>query len=392
MLLGISFAISMFKASATMTAIMDTFQISIGNAGNLMAIMGYVSMIISIPGGAIISRLGIKMSSLLCLGLAIIGNVVAIYSTSFSVLLISRIFEGIGFGMVGVIMQSIINNWFPPNKRGLPLSISNLYLSIGMIFILNISNVITPKFGWKGNWGLNLVFFLISMILFMIFFKMPYVESQAEIIKPKSESLSKLIKCLKSPFPWLLSLCFAAYAFSFAVFGTYFPTYLNQAFGISPALANMYTSIYNITFIISTIVFGFILNRVNYKKHSLVLLISMICYMIVSIPMFSLSDKSLIIPYCLIFGIVANPVAVSIFSIAPESFDDKSMIPLTLGVIMFGMGISGASGSIIVGQLIVYFGWSSIRFIYLVMAVLGLIAALILKSLLAKKYNNEEDI
>ncbi len=374
-MLGVCFAVSMYKAVATLPFIMEDYGVNIAQAGNLMAILGYLSMAMSLPGGFIIKKVGAKRAAVVCTLLAIAGNAIAIWSQSFAILLASRVFEGVGYGLISIIMQSVINAWFTPERRGLPLSLSNLYLSVGMIFALNISSVITPVMGWKGNWWLNLGMYAVILVVFALVIRMPEIEGEPTIPETGEVASERgSLKALKSPTPWFLALCFFCYAFSFAAFNSYYPTFLSQSLGMDSAVANSMTSIYTVAMIASTFLIGVLLNIIEPRKHTTVLIVCMVLYAASSIPMFILSDGA-IVPYLMAFGLLSGTVPGVIFSIAPRAFTDSSMVPVTLGVIMFGMGIAGSVGTQVVGAIVELTGWAGVTILFASLAALGCLAA-----------------
>ena len=54
-MLGVCFAVSMYKAVATLPFIMEDYDVAIAQAGNLVAILGYLSMLMSLPSGFIVN-------------------------------------------------------------------------------------------------------------------------------------------------------------------------------------------------------------------------------------------------------------------------------------------------------------------------------------------------
>lgn len=80
--------------------------------------------VIAFPAASFIRRLGIKKSVAIALSCGIVGNLIGAFSgTSIAMLMVSRVIEGAGFGLMGVIGVVAITPWFPKEKRGLPLGV-----------------------------------------------------------------------------------------------------------------------------------------------------------------------------------------------------------------------------------------------------------------------------
>ena len=92
--------------------------------------------VIAFPAASFIRRLGIRWSVVIALACGIVGNLIGAFSMNVTALMISRIIEGAGFGLMGVIGVAAISPWFPPEKRGLPLGVWAMWVAI--------ANAVTP--------------------------------------------------------------------------------------------------------------------------------------------------------------------------------------------------------------------------------------------------------
>ena len=70
-------------------------------------------------------------------------------ATSFIMLIIMRIGVGIGEAGVNPASQSILGDYYPPNKRASAMSILSVGANIGMIFGFIAGGLIAQSFGWR---------------------------------------------------------------------------------------------------------------------------------------------------------------------------------------------------------------------------------------------------
>lgn len=79
--------------------------------------------VIAFPAASFVRRLGIRWSVTIALACGIIGNIIGILAGDVAILMVSRIIQGAGFGLMGVIGVTAITPWFPKERRGLPLGV-----------------------------------------------------------------------------------------------------------------------------------------------------------------------------------------------------------------------------------------------------------------------------
>jgi MFS family permease len=65
-------------------------------------------------------------------------------------LMVARMIEGIGIGLIGVAAPTCVSVWFPPKQRGLALGLWATWVPLGCVLMFNIA---APIAG--GNPGVN---------------------------------------------------------------------------------------------------------------------------------------------------------------------------------------------------------------------------------------------
>lgn len=383
------FAAGLFKVAGTMVFIIEEFGLSMTAAGMLMSANGIAATIISLPGGGIMQKIGPRRIVLAALAIIFIGNAAGALSNSYATLLTTRFIEGVGFGLMGLAAPPIINALFPPEKRGLPMGIWSLWVSFGSMFILNMANVITPNFGWRGNWwlvaGLAVVFF----IIFGLTVRLPSGEQgprPGEVTQEKSEAMS-LGKVLMTPGPWCLAIGFFAFAIANGSLQAFYPTYLQESLGMDPARANTVTSIANMTMIIGGILTGYLLTRIPNRNHSYFYFIIWIIFTIASIVQYNIPTVGLVVPFMIVYGIICQSLPPTILNLAPEAAATPAMLPIAMGVIMFGQSIGGILTNIICGRFVDVFGsWGALAIPIGICCLAATITAGLMIPIMKKKY------
>lgn len=123
-LTGVSLAYAQNKVSPVIPVFMDVFSIDMTTAGWLSSVFSIVAMISALPAAWIIGRLGSRKCGLIAIICALIGSALGILSGSIEILMVvSRVIEGIGVGIISVIAPALVSMWFPAQKRGAPMGL-----------------------------------------------------------------------------------------------------------------------------------------------------------------------------------------------------------------------------------------------------------------------------
>ena len=153
----VTFAIGLMKVPANMVLIMNGFGVDPVAAGNLMNFNGIVALIVALPAGMIMQKLGARNVLIGALAITICGNLLGVLAgtDNFGLLLASRAVEGFGYGMQVVTAPQLISEWFPAQLRGLPNGISSIWFGIGQLIMLNVATMLlggSPSSAWQCFW------------------------------------------------------------------------------------------------------------------------------------------------------------------------------------------------------------------------------------------------
>ncbi len=144
------------------------------------------------------------------LGMALIGNIIGALSTSYSMLLIGRIFDGACFSVASFVVPAVIASWFPPQKRGLPTGIFSVWVAFSMLIVFNIANPIAAVFTWRGVWWFACILTVILGIVFALVFKYPKggEGSDETLVQVRQEQKTSVTAGFKSRAGWNVAIVF----------------------------------------------------------------------------------------------------------------------------------------------------------------------------------------
>jgi Arabinose efflux permease len=366
---GIICAAAKYKVAGTMTTLIPALHIDKTSGGWLLSIFSFTGIILGLPAGSLMVKMGPKKLGLIGLGFGFVGCLFGAFSNSFNLLLLSRLVEGVSLTLIGVVAPSIIARSFPPEKRGLPMGIWSLWIGLGMLFILNATNLILPGYGWHGVWWFNTLLFLIIFILFYFIVKLP--ESTQPVQAAGAPEIS-LFEGMKSPAAWVLGLVMLVLGFSVAVIQTFTPTYMQEGLGLTKQMANTYTSVFAVGNIIGAIGMGFVLNKS--KNRPLILLVCTVLVAAIIAFAFEFSLGNALI-FMLVTGIIYQSVPASIYAVAPETVPRPEMVGIIMGIILVFQNIGATFGPPRVGAIVQAGGWHAVQPTMLGLAIVGLCAA-----------------
>ena len=381
-LTGVVVAACNFKVPPTMVVLMDEMQVSVTEGGILMSMSVIAGIILALPAGGIIMKTGPKKLGAFSLACTLVGSVVGAVAPNFTILMISRAIEGIGFAFISVVAPSIIAVCFPPEKRGLPMALWALWISLGMLFIFNVTNAIVPAFGWRGDWWLVAILAAVMLVVFVLFVKVPEPEADPAEKGASQPSLKEGFQSMPS---WLLCLIFICFATVVSAFTTYFPTYIVQVLGLDVAVANSYSGFMAIGMIIGGLAMGFVLNKV--KNRPALLIFCMALTGIFGYFTFEITSLNILLAYVFFAGVVYSTPAATLFTVAPDSALSPASIGMALSLCILGQNVASGIAPVIIGTIVENSGyvWSSVTPILLGAGIMGVIFAILFLITMNKK-------
>jgi MFS family permease len=387
-LFGMTFAMTFLKVPPTMVLLIKEFNISLTASGLLMSIPSIAILVATIPAGILVQKIGAKNTMFVSLGVGILGNAIGALSASLSLMLVARVFDGAAFSIASVAIPPIIAMWFPPQKRGLPMAVFSLWVSIGMLIIFNVTSTIVSISSWRGVWWFITVLSVILGLLFALVLKSPKPGEGAGETERQAEAGQKVSvsEGFKLPFAWMLAIIDFLYTVMFGVFNNYYATYLQEGVKLDLGTANHIYSYATIGMIIGGIVIGFILNAINKKRHCLVLTAIMIPCAIAAFIQYQVTQAAILIPFLLVVGLIYQFIPPALFTIGPNMAPRPEMIGPVMAIITFGQSVGGIISPLIVGPVVAASGgnWSGLSLPLLGIMVLSVIVAIVLQVMSTK--------
>lgn len=354
--------------------IAERFGVSTSTAGWLVSIFA-IGIAISGPiMPLLLSKLERKKVMIIVLLIFIISNIISVFTTNFTVLLIARVIPAIFHPVYIALAFSVASD--SVNSKDAPKAVARVFIGVsaGMVVGVPIVNFLATQF----NLSIALSFFalvnIIVLILTLIFIpKMP---------TKKSVTYGTQLSVLKRPLTWISIL--VSILFNAAIFGVY--SYLTDYLNIVTEAPSHYVSIilflYGISNILGNIIAGKLLTSIPQTAIFLLPFALIIIY----VSMFGLG--SFLIPMAIISifwgtlaGISANITQYVITSSAPDAPD------LSNGIFLSAVNSGTTIGTFIGGIFITTLGSNYVIMVGILACVINILFILIRNKSFKKQDN-----
>ncbi|HZY41390.1 MAG TPA: MFS transporter [Anaerolineae bacterium] len=353
-LAGVAVALNQSKVPPAMQVLLQSLHMDMTTGGWLMSAFAVAGIVLGIPAAFVLGRLGPKVAGLIALGCTMLGSIIGALANDPAALLLGRVVEGIGLGLIAVVAPAVISMWFPPEKRGTPMGIWASWVPVGSFIMYNLAGPLIGSFGWQGIWWFGTAFALIAFVIYAITVSAPpALAGKNDRAREAAGSFGKL---LLNPASWILALVFGTFNFAFLAYATWAPTYFNQGLGIHPEAASFDASLMSLAVIPSTLIAGWALDRI--KNRHRVLTAALVMSGLLLILSFQLGSAGMVVPYMLILGLVAGFIPTATFTLAPETMPNPQFAGFALGIVSVGQNLGMFFGPPIVGGLIANGNWT----------------------------------
>jgi DHA2 family lincomycin resistance protein-like MFS transporter len=186
--------IGMFSETSLNIALSDLMQVlNITPATAQWLTTGYLLTLgILVPiSGLLLQWFSTRQLFAASLVFSIVGTLVAALAPSFEVLMISRVLQAIGTGLLLPLMFNTILIIFPPEKRGGAMGIIGLVIMFAPAIGPTIAGFLIEHLTWHWIFWLSLPFLVLALL-----FGMAYMQNVSSITKPKIDLLSILLSTI----------------------------------------------------------------------------------------------------------------------------------------------------------------------------------------------------
>lgn len=344
---GIAMAWGQNKILPIVSILMSQLGVSAQVAGWISSIFGLMGIVLALPTAGMIRKFGARPVGLTAIVVSFLGGIIGYFSPNEYVLLASRVVEGFGVGLIGVIAPSVISMWFPIEKRGAPMGIWSAWQIVAVAGVYLFTGAILGDAGnWKNMYIVGFVAFAIAVVVFVAFVREPR-KGEANYADVTDDSLP-LTEALKSPSLYIIGLGAIGFGIAIGVFCTWIPTYWDQM-GIMPLLTgNAAIGYIYVGEIFACIFGGILLNKIKHRKKFAAAVA--VVYAIVLFAAYHANSLPMAIATCVGYFVCEGCFVASMWTMVPQTVKDPRLVAGAIAVftmfnnfgMMLGSPISGA--------------------------------------------------
>ncbi len=272
-LIGIGIIINYFdrtNISVATKPMMEAFHLSAGQMGILLSSFAWSYALLQIPVGALLDKIGVKWLVRLGTILWTIATFLTSIVSGMGLIIFSRILLGVAEAPAFPGAMKATGYWFPVHERGLATSIYDASAKFSNVIGVPLVAFAVTQWGWRGGFWVTGSLSLLYVIAYWIWYRDPdedkgltqeehdYIvkggaQQEGDTEKGVMESLTFLLGNRKV---WGLTIGFAAYGYSFYLFLTWLPGYLENEMGMTVLQTGWHTVIPWLAATITDVVIG----------------------------------------------------------------------------------------------------------------------------------------
>lgn len=254
-------SMSQLKISPTVVvkALTNDLNVDESSIQLLSSVFSLSGIFLAIPGGFIMSKIGARKLAIGLMGCLALGNFLGYFMIgNFTLLLITRMIEGISFAMFLMIAMVYIRYWFAKKGSGTALGIFGVYSALASMIVLNLAVPIVDIEGYRSLWLILGGLSLLVMIIYLF-----TLEDVKTVKKTSLEKENYLQIALKDKGIWILAVAHAAMTFVLFTLIQILPSLFLNVYNLGDVQANGYASLFGLFGVPTGILAGILIDKFN---------------------------------------------------------------------------------------------------------------------------------
>jgi MFS family permease len=350
--------------------IIGRYHVGLASSGLTMAIFSFVGLALSVPIGAALAKLGIKVIGIMAMTFMTGGCLLGAVATNYPVFLLSRGLEGFGFTCIALVGMTTAGLWFPRKKVSLAMGIASTCVGVGGFFTMTTTGWVVRTMGPQAVWWIGSVAAAMSLVLVILFVRMP-------------PWISKINKrpSLKEGYGnrniWLLTVAFCCLYLPSMSLTHFYVHYLTKARGFTIGQAGWANSFSMLGLLVGAPLAGIVINKVGHLRNCLIV----VGFCIIALVIAAFNVTGIYIPiYTALVGLVAMAGAQVIsLTLIPRIMIKPELIGVGIGIYMLGANLSVIIGPPLVGAAVDKFGWTGGAYSMIPIVAFGIVITAMLR-------------
>jgi MFS family permease len=274
--------INMFKIPMILNDLAAGYGMDLKAASWLMAVFTFTGIFCALPAGAVAQKVNPLRFMLAGVYLVACGSLAGAFAPGPAVLIAARALEGVGFCLVTVTGPLVLSRIIAPANRGRAMGLWGVWLCLGQVVSFSLTPVLYRSGGRPLVWLLYAALAALLATVCLLTLRLPApaataagesaAASAAPVAGPAGGGAGSapsrpgpIAGVLKSSNFWRLGCSYLIYNVLITSVLTFGPAYLESA-GVSTARAAILTSMPMLLALVSSPLFGWLMDRLQTKK------------------------------------------------------------------------------------------------------------------------------
>jgi len=369
---GCTLALHIGKLPVALPALVQQFNMSLVQAGNLVSIYSVLIAAGGLLCGLFVARVGFVLFAAVGVSLCLLGSLAGAFSGTVFMLMLTRAVEGLGWIMGVVAIPVIMSTLCTEKDRPLVMGLWGAFMAVGAGTMLLLGPYLQSLGGWRLSWIVAACLSgagAIATVLVCHFHRhalAPLVRvhagrrnpgstlTQNNIVQSRGISLQAAVGDLFTRRSMAVFLCFLFYSFQYVCVTSFLPTLLVADSDMPLGVASRWTAFIVIPNAIGNIGAGWLLNR-GIKRSTILssaaVLMGGCALFVLSIP-----DTTVRILAALVMTGIGGIIPGTLFSTASLVASSAAGVGVIIGFMLSGAGIGQLLGPVLLTRVVEWSG------------------------------------
>lgn len=236
---GFAIALNVGKVPVALPLLRAELGLSLVQAGWLSSTLTTLAVGLAAAVGMWVGRLGALRMVLGGLAVCALASAAAPLAPTWPVLILARLFEGLGFMIVAVACPALVTAATVAADRRFAIGLWSTYMPAGASLAMLASPALLPHTGWAGLWTLTALMLVLALVA--LWGQRRHFAAAAPAPAAGGGFWAPVKLALGQPLPWLLALSFSVWAAQHFALIVWMPTYLQEERGLGAGAAAVMT-------------------------------------------------------------------------------------------------------------------------------------------------------
>jgi len=243
--------------SVSLGALHSEFGISTRGFGILTSAYIWTYMLLQMPSGLLLDRLGVKLVGRVSTFLWSVASFAAAAAAGIKTFFVARLVLGVGEAPTYPANAKAIGYWFPRAERTFGTAIFDGASKFGAALGAPLLGLVLEHFGWRWCFAASGIISVVFFAMFAAYYKNPSEDAKLTAAerdfiarggaqpedKTRAAQGAPLGYLLRRKKVWGMCLGYASYNYCFYLLFFWLPTYINTALHLSRIRSDIYTGI-----------------------------------------------------------------------------------------------------------------------------------------------------